>query len=108
MNPNASLLLYALLSVVGLVVLIARFKVNAFVALIVASLAVGLASGMELGAIAKAFQDGVGAVLGSIAVVVGLGTILGKMLAESGGARVVASTMVRALGEARVHWTMMI
>jgi GntP family gluconate:H+ symporter len=41
-------------------------------------------------------------------IVVGLGTILGKMLAESGGARVVASTMVRALGESRVHWTMML
>jgi len=108
MNPNASLLLYALLAVVGLVVLIARFKLNAFVALIVASLGMGLASGMDLAAIARAFQDGVGAVLGSIAIVVGLGTILGKMLAESGGARVIASTMVRALGESRVHWTMMI
>src|SRR5262245_60413014 len=108
MNPNASLLVYALLAVVGLVVLIVRFKFNAFVALILASLGVGLAARMELAAIAKAFQDGVGAVLGSIAIVVGLGAILGKMLAESGGAGVVASTMIRALGERRVHWTMML
>ena len=69
MASNASLLIYALVAVVGLVVLIARFKLNAFVALILASLGVGLAAGMELGAIAKAFQDGVGAVLGSIAIV---------------------------------------
>ena len=103
-----ALLLYAALGVVGLVILIARFKLNAFVALIVASLGVGLAAGMELAAIAKAFQDGVGAVLGSIAVVVGLGTILGKMLAESGGARVIASTMIDALGASRIHWTMML
>jgi len=108
MSPNTSLLLYALATVVGLVVLIARFKLNSFVALVIASLAIGIASGMELRAIATAFQDGVGAVLGSIAVIVGLGIILGKMLEESGGARVVASTLIAALGERRLHWTILL
>lgn len=107
MSANTSLLLYALIGVIGLVVLIARFKLNAFVALILASVFVGLASGMPLTQIATSFQDGVGGVLGSVAVVVGLGTMLGKMLAESGGARVVANTLITALGETRVHWTMM-
>lgn len=108
MSANTSLLLYALIGVVGLVVLIARFKLNAFVALILASVFVGLCSGMPLATIATSFQDGVGGVLGSVAVVVGLGTMLGKMLAESGGAGVVANTLIRALGEPRVHWTMML
>ena len=108
LSLNASLLLYALVAVIGLVILIARFKLNSFVALILASLFVGLCSGMKLGDIAKGFQEGVGGVLGSIAIVVGLGTILGKMLAESGGARVVATTLIRALGEKNIHWTMMI
>ena len=108
MNSNTSLLLYALVGVVGLVVLIARFKVNSFIALIVASLFVGVTSGMEFRAIATAFQDGMGAVLGSIAAVVGLGIVLGKMLEVSGGARVVASTLIErarrasaAVGDAR-------
>ncbi|MCC7008833.1 MAG: permease DsdX [Acidobacteria bacterium] len=108
MNGHAGLLLFALAAVIGLVLLIARFKMNAFVALILAAVAVGLGAGMPLSAIARAVQDGVGGVLGSVAVVVGLGTILGKMLAESGGARVVSETIARALGERRVHWTMML
>src|SRR5688572_29350274 len=63
---------------------------------------------MELSKVAKSFQDGVGATLGFIAVVVGLGTMLGKMLAESGGAEVVAHAFIRALGQRRIHWTLML
>ena len=108
LSLNTSLLVYALAAVVGLVFLIASLKLNSFVALILASLFVGLCSGMKLVNIAKSFQEGVGAVLGSVAIVVGLGTILGKMLAESGGARVVADTLIRAMGEKHLHWTMML
>ena len=108
LSHNASLLLYTLAAVLGLIVLIARFKLNAFLALILASLFVGLCAGMKLPEIARGFQAGVGATLGSIAVVVGLGTMLGKMLAESGGAEVVAHTLTSALGQKRLHWTMLI
>jgi gluconate:H+ symporter, GntP family len=105
---DALLLLYASLGVLGLVLLIAGLKLHAFLGLILASLFVGLCSGMELTQIARAFQEGVGTTLGFIAVVVGLGTMLGKMLAESGGAEVVAATFIRLLGERRLHWAMMI
>ncbi|HKS36364.1 MAG TPA: gluconate:H+ symporter [Verrucomicrobiae bacterium] len=108
MNPNSSLLLIALAAVVGLIVLIARFRLNAFIALLLASLFVGLCSGADLPAITKAILDGMGGVLGSIAAIIGLGTIVGKLLAESGGAEVVADTFMRLLGERRVHWTMML
>lgn len=108
LSPNASLLLCAAIGVIGLVLLIARFKLNSFAALILASVFVGLCSGMELTGIARAFQEGVGKVLGDIAMVIGLGTVLGKMLAESGGAEVVARVLIRALGERQLHWTMMI
>ncbi|MEK7678134.1 MAG: gluconate:H+ symporter [Verrucomicrobiota bacterium] len=108
LSHDAGLLLYALMGVVGLIILISRFKVNSFVALIMASLFVGCCSGMPLADIGKAFQDGVGAVLGSIAVVIGLGTILGKMLAESGGAGCIAAVLIRTMGEKRIHWAMMI
>jgi GntP family gluconate:H+ symporter len=62
---------------------------------------------MKLGDIAKAYQTGVGNVLGFIAIVLGLGTMLGKLMAESGGAERLAGTMVRVFGEKRVHWVMM-
>ena len=87
LSHDASLLLFALIAVVGLVVLIARFKVNSFVALILASLFVGLTSGMDLAEIGSGFQNGVGKILASIAMIVGLGTLLGKLLAELPGGR---------------------
>ncbi|HXJ29858.1 MAG TPA: gluconate:H+ symporter [Gemmatimonadales bacterium] len=100
-------LVYALLAVVTLILLIARFKVHPFVALVTVSLGMGAAAGMAPGALVKAFQDGVGATLGSIAVVVGLGTMLGKMMAESGGAARIATTLIALFGERRVHWAIM-
>ena len=100
-------LLYALFAVVALIVLIARFKVHPFVALVLVSLGMGAAAGMSPGALVKAFQDGVGATLGTIAVVVGLGTMLGKMMAESGGAARIATTLIDLFGERRVHWALM-
>ena len=99
--------LYAAIAVVGLIVLIARFKLSSFIALVVASIFVGAVSGMELRAVATSFQDGMGAVLGAVAPVVGLGIVLGKMLEVSGGARVVASTLIRAFGERRLPWAML-
>ena len=108
LSQHASLLISALLSVVGLVVLIARFRMNAFVALVLASLAMGIAAGMNLSDVATAFQNGVGKILGGIGMIIGLGTLLGKLLAESGGARVVADTLIRSLGEKRLPWAMLL
>jgi GntP family gluconate:H+ symporter len=105
---HQSLLLSAVGAVIGLVLLIARFKVHPFMALSVASLFVGLCSGMPLTALALAFQEGVGAMLGSIAMVVGFGMVLGKLLSESGGAQVVAATLIRALGAGRLPWTLLL
>ena len=108
MSPDTSLLMYALVAVVTLIVLIARFKLHPFVALISVSLAMGVAAGMPLVAAVKAFQDGVGNVLGFIAVVVGLGTMLGKLMAESGAATRIATTLIGMFGERRVHWAIMV
>ena len=102
-SADSWLLVWTAVAVGGLVLLIAVLRLNAFVALVVTSLFVGAVSGMPLAAVARAFQDGVGATLGFIAVVIGLGTILGKMLAESGGAAVVAERMIAPAGRSRVH-----
>src|SRR4249919_1210658 len=104
MSHQAALILSAVASVAVLILLIARYKLNAFVALILASLLAGILAGMELPDIAKAFGEGVGAVLSSIAMVVGLGAVLGKMLGESGGAEVIANRISAAFGEKRLPW----
>jgi GntP family gluconate:H+ symporter len=108
MNADTRLLAFALVAVISLVVLIARFRLHPFIALIVVSLAMGVAAGMPAAAAVKAFQDGVGNVLGFIAVVVGLGTMLGKLMAESGAATRIATTLIDLFGERRVHWAIMI
>jgi GntP family gluconate:H+ symporter len=102
------LLVYALIAVIALIVLIARFKLNPFITLIVVSLVLGLAVGMPMGGIVKAFETGVGNTLGHIALVVGLGTMLGKMMAESGGAERIARTLIGLFGEKNVHWAMVV
>ena len=107
MTPDTRLLLYALGAVIALIVLIARFKWHPFVALIVVSLVMGVAAGMPPGDAVKSFQDGVGATLGFIAVVVALGTMLGKMMAESGAATRIATTLIDLFGVRRVHWAIM-
>jgi GntP family gluconate:H+ symporter len=108
MTADARLLVYALGAVIALIVLIARLKVHPFIALVVVSLSMGLAAGMPFAGAIKAFQDGVGAALGFIAVVVGLGTMLGKMMAESGAATRIATTLIARFGERRVHWAIMV
>lgn len=79
MNADTGLLLYAVAAVVAFIVLIARYKLHPFVALISVSLSLGVATGMQLGAAVKAFQDGVGNTLGFIAIVVGVGTMLRRL-----------------------------
>ncbi|WP_411346351.1 GntP family permease [Paenibacillus sp. WLX1005] len=108
LSHNASLLLYAAISIIGLIVLIARFKMNPFIALILGAVFMGLIAGMPLKDIVSSFQEGVASVLGFIAIVLGLGTMLGKLMAESGGAERIANTMVRVFGEKNVHWAMMV
>ena len=99
------MIVLALASIGALVLLITRFKVNAFISLLLASMVVGSgavlygrvvrdAGGKDsvysmLGVV-RSFSDGLGATLGSIAAIVGLGTMLGKLLGESGGAEVLA------------------
>jgi GntP family gluconate:H+ symporter len=108
-NPvdSPSLLLVAFAGVALVVVLITWLRVPAFIALAAGSFAVGVGARMPLADIPRAFQQGVGDTLGFIAMVIGLGTVIGKLLAESGGAVVVSDALIRALGTRRVDWAML-
>jgi GntP family gluconate:H+ symporter len=104
----ATLLLIAAVGVALVVLLITWVRVPAFLSLAIGSLCVGLAAGIPLTDIPRAFQGGMGDTLGSIAMVIGLGTVIGKLLAESGGAVVVSNALARALGERRLDWALML
>ena len=102
------LLLVAAGGVALVVLLVTWVRLPAFVALTVASTCVGVAARMPLADIPRAFQAGVGDTLGFVAMVIALGTVIGKLLAESGGAVVVSNALVRMLGERRVDWALML
>ncbi|MEL6530344.1 MAG: gluconate:H+ symporter [Pseudomonadota bacterium] len=82
------------LGVAGLLYLILARQVNAFAALLVAALATGLAAGLAPDAVLESVQNGFAGVLGFIAVIVGLGALLGTYLEASGGASALARTIV--------------
>jgi GntP family gluconate:H+ symporter len=107
-SHSVFLLVSALVAVVGLVVLIAVFKLNPFITLLLASLALAVATRMPAQTIIHSFEAGVGGTLGHIAVVVALGTMLGKMMAESGGADQIAFTLIRLFGEKYISWAMVV
>jgi GntP family gluconate:H+ symporter len=101
------LLIAAASAVIGLVLLIAVGKLNPFLSLLVVSLALAAATGMPLGNIVSSFETGTGNTLGHIAIIVGLGTMLGKMMAESRASDRIAETLIQLFGEKRVPWSMM-
>lgn len=100
------LLVYALISIIALILLIARYRLNPFITLTLVSLGLGLMAGIPAKDVVFVYEAGVGKTLGHIALVVALGTMLGKMMAESGGAEQIARTLIRWFGEKNVHWAM--
>ena len=102
-----ALLLAAAAAVIVLIYLIAVLKLNPFVSLLLTSLGLGVAVGMPMKGIVKAFETGAGGTLGHIALLIALGTMLGKMMAESGGTERIAHTLIAAFGERRAHWAML-
>ncbi len=105
---HTTLLFIALASIIALIVLIARLKVNATISLILASLFMGICAQMDPIKVAESFSDGVGATLRSLAMIIGLGTILGKLLGESGAAKVIAERFVQLFGKDRLDYAIMV
>ena len=101
-----------LLIVIGgillLFLLIARFKLNAFIAFIIVSLGVGLAEGMALADLVTAIETGIGNTLGFLLIILGLGAMLGKIVADSGAAQRITSELVRRFGTRNVQWAVVL
>lgn len=108
-HTTPGLLTLAVVSIAVLLLLIIKFKVEPFIALIVVALLVALAAGLPtevlVGSAQKAsdslLEKGFGSILGHIAAIIGLGTLLGAMLEASGGAQVLMDKLMQAFGEKR-------
>ncbi|HEY3514695.1 SLC13 family permease [Kribbella sp. NPDC051137] len=85
----------AVLGIAIIVVLIVALKVHAFLSLTIGALFVGVASGIAAGDVTKSYENGVGSVLGYVGVLIALGAMVGKLLADSGGADQVVDTLLR-------------
>jgi gluconate transporter len=109
MTPaGPGLLLLTLGSIVLLLVLILVVKLHAFLALLIASLALGLAAGMGPVDVLKSMQTGYGEDLGFIAVVVGLGAMIGRFIEHSGGGRALADWLLGKFGRDRAAWALLV
>ncbi|MDP3894991.1 GntP family permease [Nocardioides sp.] len=95
------LLLIAAAAVALLLVLIIKVKLHAFVALVVVSVLTAVAAGIPVADIPTALLAGFGGTLGAVALLVGFGVMLGRLLELTGGAQVLADTMINRFGEQR-------
>ena len=84
--------------------LIVKVKLNSFLALLLVAGAVGLAEGMPIDKLIPTIEKGLGGTLGGLAIVVSFGAMLGKLMAESGGAQRIATTLINVFGRENVKW----
>jgi len=101
-------LVIVVLGIVLLLVLILAFKLNSFLAFVIVSLAVALAEGMSLDAAVKSLEQGIGNTLGILVMILGLGAMLGKLVADSGAALRITSRLIGLFGLGRVQWALML
>lgn len=87
-----------------LIVLISAFKVNAFVSFLIVSIIAGIWLGIPINKIASSVEKGMGDVLGSLAVILTVGAMMGKLVAQSGAAQKIASSMMQLCGEKYIQW----
>ncbi|MFZ2260099.1 MAG: hypothetical protein WAV52_05045 [Luteococcus japonicus] len=100
------LVLLGLAAVCAILALIIKAKAHPFIAMIVVSIALALVAGMPMAAVIPTLQEGMGKTLGSVALIVTLGAMLGKIIEISGGAEVLAKALLRAFGEKRAPWAL--
>ena len=95
-----------LVAIAVIVVLITKLKMHPFLSLVLGSLVLGLAAGMPVDKLLKSFSGGVGSTVASVGILIALGAMLGKLLADSGGADQIVDTVLgRARGNA-LPWAM--
>lgn len=101
-------LLYTAIGVILLLILIMGFKLNTFFSLIIVSFVVALLLGIPPENIVASIESGLGGTLGHIGLIFGLGAMLGKLIADAGGAHRIAMTLINKFGEKQIQWAVVI
>ncbi|MDK3850234.1 gluconate:H+ symporter [Staphylococcus pseudintermedius] len=101
-------LLSVAIAIIVLLILIMKLQLNTFVALVITAMVTGILLGMPFDKIVATIETGMGGTLGHIALIFGLGAMLGKLIADGGGATQIADTLIAKLGKKYVQWAMVI
>lgn len=101
-------LIILIAGIILLIVLITIVRLDTFIAFVIVSLAVGLAEGMEPGALVKSLEKGIGETLGTLVMILGFGAMLGKLVAESGAAQRISSSLINLFGLKHIQWAMVL
>ncbi|CAZ95336.1 gluconate:H+ symporter [Zobellia galactanivorans] len=91
-----------------LFILIAHFKLNAFISFIIVSLLVGVAQGLDFETVSQSIQTGIGNTLGYLILILGLGAMLGKLVADSGAAQRITTQLVEKFGKKHIQWAVVL
>ncbi len=105
-GSDAQLILAALGGIALIVLLITYFKLHAFLSLMIGAIAVGIAAGMGTTEAVTAFAKGFGDTMGGVGILIGLGAMYGKLLADSGGADRIVDTLVNRASPRSLPWMM--
>ena len=101
-------LLTILICIIALILLITWGKFNAFIAFLIVSICAGLALGIPLNKVSESVQKGIGDTLGSLVIIICLGAMLGKLVAESGAAEKITSVLANVFGKKYIQWALMV
>lgn len=108
MDTNIYLLIITLLSIVIVILGVAWWKWHAFISLTVAGLFLAIMAGLSPEKIVTAYETGVGDVLGHLVGILALGTILGKLMSDSGAGMQISDYLIKSLGYKKLPWAMML
>ncbi|MFC8429321.1 GntP family permease [Streptomyces sp. NPDC057253] len=105
---HAQLGIAVLVGIAVIVVLITKFKLHAFLSLTLGTLVLGAVAGAPLDKVITSFTTGLGTTVAGVGVLIALGAILGKMLADSGGADQIVDTILEKAGGRSMPWAMVL
>jgi GntP family gluconate:H+ symporter len=103
---DTRLIIATVVAIAVIVVLITKVKLHPFLSLVLGSLVLGLAAGMPVDKLIKSFSGGVGSTVASVGILIALGAMLGKLLADSGGADQIVDTVLGKARGAALPWAM--
>ncbi|GAA4405727.1 gluconate:H+ symporter [Nibrella viscosa] len=97
-------LVLTFLGILALVFLVLYIKLDTFISFLLVSISLGLIAGMDVAAVGKSIQTGIGGTLGDLVLIIGFGAMLGRLVAESGAARRITNVLIGWFGIRYIHW----